>query len=241
MARTLTSFPLKRHTRGYAKFNARQDAYRHGFSLSQLQTTMDAPSSSPPSTSEPAVTFLTSASRLELLYFSAILPLMRTTLFIIECCTIFILLVAGYAAFTVLGYALLSISTVSRDHYLSVVYASLIGGIILIPPVCITSELTFRYVCDNVFTRYPPYVVARYWMAYVPRALIMPVFLGGGALGLKILGTSSFGEARLVDKAHLVAASALGGFIFQVIYEVLRALIVMVILSHQCRRERFVL
>ncbi|KAF9016617.1 hypothetical protein BDZ89DRAFT_1075466 [Hymenopellis radicata] len=118
-----------------------------------------------------------------------------------------------------------------HGHALSVFYASLIGGAVLLPPICITSEVAFQYTCRCIFPRYRESYISMLWMEYVPRALIIPVFLGGDALGLKILVGSPFNEARLVDKGHLVAASALGGFIFQMIYEVLRALIVMVTMS----------
>ncbi|KAF9016597.1 hypothetical protein BDZ89DRAFT_1141310 [Hymenopellis radicata] len=64
------------------------------------------------------------------------------------------LLIITYATFTLLGYALLSISTIPHGHALSVFYASLIGGAVLLPPICITSEVAFRYTCRCIFPRY---------------------------------------------------------------------------------------
>ncbi len=63
-------------------------------------------------------------------------------------CIIFVPVIVGYAAFSVLGYALLSISTIPSGNALSAFYASLIGGILLLPPVCLTTVRTYRYVYD---------------------------------------------------------------------------------------------
>ncbi|KAF8902167.1 hypothetical protein CPB85DRAFT_103102 [Mucidula mucida] len=121
-------------------------------------------------------------------------------------------------------------------HALSVFYASLIGGSILVPPVCIACDAAFQSICPSGYRDLD--MASILWMEYVPRALIIPVFVGGSALGLKILGLSSaFDAERLVDRGHLVAASALGGFIFQVIYEALRAGVVITTLIRE-RGER---
>ncbi|KAF9016615.1 hypothetical protein BDZ89DRAFT_1075463 [Hymenopellis radicata] len=103
-----------------------------------------------------------------------------------------------YAAFTLLGYALLSITTIPQGQSLSVFYAALIGSGILLAPICILS---------------------------LPLGLHPRVILGGSALGLKILQVSG-ASARLgdvVDRGHLVAASALGGYVFRMILELLKA------------------
>lgn len=145
-------------------------------------------------------------------------------------------LVITASAFTVLGYALFSTSTIPPGHALSVFYASLIGGSILVPPVCIACDAAFQSICPSGYRDLD--MASILWMEYVPRALIIPVFVGGSALGLKILGLSSaFDAERLVDRGHLVAASALGGFIFQVIYEALRAGVVITTLIRE-RGER---
>ncbi|KAF9016598.1 hypothetical protein BDZ89DRAFT_1075436 [Hymenopellis radicata] len=74
------------------------------------------------------------------------------------------------------------------------------------------------------------------WMKYVPRVFITPVFLGGSALGMVILRRSSFDGAH-VDMGHLVAVSALGGCLFEIIYEAPRAFISSIMCAH-CFGER---
>ncbi|KAF9016286.1 hypothetical protein BDZ89DRAFT_1141600 [Hymenopellis radicata] len=138
-------------------------------------------------------------------------------------------LIITSAAFTVLGYAVFSISTIPDGHALSVFYASLIGGTILIPPVCIACDAAFKYNFPSGYSKLD--MASFLWVEYVPRALIIPVCVGGGALGLKILEMSPFDQ--LVDKGHFVAASALGGLIFQVIYEMLRAAVVIMTLIRE--------
>ncbi len=129
-------------------------------------------------------------------------------------CIIFVPVIVGYAAFSALGYALLSISTIPSGNALSAFYASLIGGILLLPPVYLPTVRTYRYVYD-----YHPKArhLLRDWMRYITYFFIMPLFIAGNALGMTILERSSFDGTR-VAMGHLVASSALGGFVFEMIY-----------------------
>ncbi len=121
-----------------------------------------------------------------------------------------------YAAFTLLGYALLSIATIPQGQFLSVFYAALIGSGILLAPICLLSRRVVSAPDHQSFFS----SLFKFDMQHLPSLFVMPVILGGSALGWKILQVS--GASPGVDRGHLVAASALGGYIFRMTLELLK-------------------
>ncbi|KAF9016599.1 hypothetical protein BDZ89DRAFT_1075437 [Hymenopellis radicata] len=106
-----------------------------------------------------------------------------------------------YAAFTLLGYALLSIATIPQGQSLSVFYAALIGSGILLAPICILSLPLGLHPARSFFSS-----LSKFGMQHLPSVFIVPVILGGSALGLKILQVSG-ASAQLgdvVDRGHLL-------------------------------------
>ncbi len=129
-----------------------------------------------------------------------------------------------YAAFTLLGYALLSIATIPQGQSLSVFYAALIGSGILLAPICLLSLLVvFDLVVFDLDLHSFFSDLFKFGMHHLRSLFVIPIILGGSALGWKILQVS--GASPGVDRGHLVAASALGGYIFRMILELLKVFV----------------